>query len=338
MTFGEHLEELRWRLIRAIAAIAVGVTIAFLFRDHITAFFVQPYLLAARWQGTSQYLVALHPTEVFFVVLKLCVLVGVLISSPYAFYQIWAFVAAGLYPRERRIVTRMVPASVILFAVGVAFLFYIVLPVALRVLLSMNTWVPMPEVQPNGFVSLLMGDRAAVATPTTQPSLPNIPILQADPVEPPTGTMWINQNDLRLKIAMDDGQILVSDLHVKDAAMVQSQFDLDQYVSFVTGLAFGFGLGFQVPLVVLLLSRIGIFSARQMAGARKVVVLEVFIAAAIITPTPDIYNLLLLAIPMVLLFEIGLLVARFTEKRYAPLRQSIQDDTSADQDNQRSLG
>lgn len=319
MSFGDHLEELRWRLLKAIAAVAIGVVIAFLVQEQITSFFVAPYRMAARWQGVPSYLIALHPTEVFMVVLKLCALVGVMISSPYAFYQVWAFVAAGLYPRERSMVTRMVPASVVLFIAGVAFMFYVVLPVALRVLMAMNSWVPMPDTQPNWFVRQLMGDRAAVVAPTTQPQLPKFPLVLEDPADPPPGTIWINENDRALKVALGKGQILVSDLRSMDAGMVQSQFDIDQYVSFVVGLAFAFGLGFQVPLVVLLLSRIGIVSASQMAGARRVVILVVFIAAAIITPAPDVWNLTLLAVPMVLLFEIGLLLARRSEKKHPPL-------------------
>jgi sec-independent protein translocase protein TatC len=322
MTFGEHLEELRWRLIKAVSAIAIGFALAFYFRDAIMAFFVRPYLLAARWEGASQYLIALHPTEVFMTVLKLCALVGILISSPYAFYQIWAFVASGLYPRERSMVTRMVPYSVGLFALGVAFLFYIVLPIALRVLLSMNDWVPTPKGEPNALVSLLMGERTGMAAPTTQPQFPRVPILDADPVSPPASAIWINQNEGKLKIALDAKKILVSDLRVTDASMVESRFDLGEYVSFATGLAFGFGLGFQVPLVVLLLSRIGILSAAQMAGSRKFVILGAFVVGAILTPTPDIYNQLLLTIPMILLFEVGLVAARFSEKRHAPLRQA----------------
>jgi sec-independent protein translocase protein TatC len=322
MTFGEHLEELRWRLLKAVVAVAIGFALSFYFRDTIMAFFVRPYLLAARWEGAPQYLIALHPTEVFMTVLKLCALVGILLSSPYAFYQIWAFVAAGLYPRERSIVTSMVPYSVGLFAAGVAFLFYIVLPIALRVLLSMNNWVPTPTAEPGGLVTLLMGERSGMVAPTTQPEFPKVPILDADPANPPPSAIWINQNEGRLKIALDADKILVSDLRLTDASMVESRFDLGQYVSFATGLAFGFGLGFQVPLVVLLLSRIGIVSAARMARSRKFVIIGAFIAGAVLTPTPDIYNQLLLAIPMLLLFEVGLIVARFSEKRHAPLRQA----------------
>jgi sec-independent protein translocase protein TatC len=334
MTFGEHLEELRWRLMKALAAVAVGIAIAFVFSDPVVAFFVEPYLVAARWQGSPQFLVALHPTEVFMVVMKLCALVGVILSSPYAFYQVWAFVAAGLYPRERRTVTRMVPASVGLFLTGVAFLFYVVLPVALRVLMAMNTWVPMPEGKPNWLVSMLMGPKVTATAPSTQPQISRIPVLAEDPIKPSPGTWWVNQTQLRLKVAIDKDQTVVSDLHVSDAGLVQSQFDVEQYVSFVVGLAFAFGLGFQVPLVVLLLSRIGIVSARQMAGARRVVILVVFIAAAVITPTPDIWNMTLLAVPMILLFEVGLVLARRSEKKHPPLRESLFGSESAEPDSQ----
>ncbi len=330
MTFGEHLEELRWRLIKAVAAVVIGVAAAFLFREWITTFFVQPYLIAARWHGAEQYLVAREPTEVFMVVLKLCLLVGVLISSPYAFYQIWAFVASGLYPRERRLVSRMVPYSVGLFALGVAFLFYIVLPLALRVLLSMNAWVPTPNLnEPNWLVGKLLGQRAGVMAPTSQPApavdFPKVPILDADPVNPPPNSIWVNQNEGRLKVNLGSGQVLVSDLRIKGRAMVESRFDIGRYVSFVTTLAFGFGIGFQVPLVVVLLARIGIVSAAQMASARRFIILGTVIAAAVLTPTPDLYNQMLLAIPMILLFEIGLLVARMSEKKYGSLREGGED-------------
>ncbi len=323
MSFGEHLEELRWRLVKAVAAIGIGIAIAFLFQEQVTAFFVAPFRMAARWQGVPQYLLALHPTEVFMVVLKLCALVGVIISSPYAFYQIWAFIAAGLYPRERKTVTRMVPASVGLFVAGVAFLFYLVLPVALQVLMAMNNWIPAPNTKPSWLVSKLMGDRAAVVAPSTQPSLPHFPVLAEDPADPAPGTVWINRNDMALKVATGKDQVFVSDLRRNDAGMVQSQFDLDQYVSFVVGLGFAFGLGFQVPLVVLLLARIGIVSSSQMAGARRIVILIVFVAAAIITPTPDIYNMTLLALPMILLFEVGLMLVRRSEKKHPPLRETF---------------
>lgn len=322
MTFGEHLEELRWRLLKAILAVAGGCMAAFYFRDAIMTFFVRPYQLAAQWEGAPPYLIALHPTEVFMTVLKVCLLVGILLSSPYAFYQLWAFVAAGLYPRERKVVTSLVPYSVALFAMGVAFLFYIVMPIALRVLLSMNNWVPTPGGQPGRFVSLLMGERPGIVAPTSQPQFPRVPILDADPVDPPPSAIWVNQSEAKLKIAMDGEKVLVSDLHLADASMIESRFDLGQYVSFATSLAFGFGLGFQVPLVVLLLSRVGIVSAAQMSRSRKFVILGAFVAAAVLTPTPDVYNQLLLAIPMLLLFEIGLIVARFSEKRHGSLRET----------------
>lgn len=323
MTLGEHLEELRWRLFRAIGAILAGMLLAFLFSDQIMKIFVQPYLVAARWQGESEYLQALDPAEVVVVILKMSLLVGVLVSSPYAFYQIWAFVAAGLYPRERSVVTRMVPASVGLFAAGVVFLFYIVLPLALKFLLAANSWVPMPSGQPNGVVKLLLGKRegivAVASQPATQPSLlfPEIPILDQDPVSPKPRTTWVNQQEGKLKISLGNDQTLVSDLRARNRSMVESHFNLSGYVSFVTGMSLAFGLTFQVPLVVMLLSRIGLFSAAQMGRARRGVILISLILAAVMAPSPDVYSQLLVAVPMLLLFEIGLLFARMAEKKQA---------------------
>jgi sec-independent protein translocase protein TatC len=331
MTLGEHLEDLRWRLFRAIGAIAIGMLVAFLFSDQIMKIFVQPYLIAARWQGESEYLQALEPAEVVIVILKMSLLVGILISSPYAFYQIWAFVAAGLYPRERRVVTRMVPASVGLFAAGVLFLFYIVLPLALRFLLAANSWVPMPSGQPNSVVKLLLGSREGVVAASTQPvaQFPEIPVLDEDPVNPRPRTVWVNQQEAKLKIFLGKEQTLVSDLHVQNRAMVESHFNLSGYVSFVTGMSLAFGLTFQVPLVVMLLSRVGIVSAAQMGKARRGIILAVLVLAAILSPSPDVYNQLLVAVPMLLLFEIGLFLAGRAEKRNAALSENEQDGGQA---------
>ena len=272
MTFGEHLEELRWRLVKAVGSVAIGFALRLLLPRHDHGL-LRPPVPAGRPLGRpSQYLIALHPTEVFMIVLKICALVGILLSSPYAFYQIWAFVAAGLYPRERSLVTGMVPYSVGLFRCGRG------LPVLHRP--AGGPAGPAEHEQlgahcrrpsPTGIVSLLMGERVGHGrTPTTQPEFPKVPILDADPASPPPSAIWINQNEGKLKIALDAKKILVSDLHLTDASMVESRFDLGEYVSFATGLAFGFGLGFQVPLVVLLLSRIGIVSAAQMAAVPQV--------------------------------------------------------------------
>lgn len=265
------------------------------------------------------------------VILKMSLLVGVLISSPYAFHQIWAFVAAGLYPRERRIVTRMVPASVGLFAAGVVFLFYIVLPIALKFLLAANSWVPMPSGEPNGVVRLLLGKREGVVAVQSQPAVqfPEIPILDADPAEPKPRTAWVNQHEGKLKIALDRDQVLVSDLHVKDRSIVQSHFNLSDYVSFVTGMALAFGLTFQVPLVVMLLSRIGVAPAAKMAKARRIIILVVLVLAALLAPSPDIYSQLLVAVPMLVLFELGLVLARIAERR-AALAERAAAATSGD--------
>lgn len=317
MTFGEHLEELRWRLVRAILGVLIGMAVAFLFRGRIMMFLVEPFVIAARQQGAPERMLALQPPEVFLVVLKMCFIVGLMIASPYALYQIWAFVAAGLYPAERRSVTRLVPASVGLFAAGVAFLFYIVLPLVLRFLLSLNAWVPMPSGEPNPILRLILSEPGRPESTASHPavSLPRIPVLDADPADPEPFSMWVNRGESRLKVFLGDGQWMVADLRpATGLAMVESRFSLRYYISFVTSLAFGFGLGFQVPLVVLFISRVGIATPEQMARARRVIIFSAFVAAAFLTP-PDVTSQILLAVPMILLFEIGLLAAKMSERR-----------------------
>jgi len=280
-------------------------------------FLVEPFVIAARQQGVPERMLALQPPEVFLVVLKMCFIVGLMIASPYALYQIWAFVAAGLYPAERRSVTRFVPASVGLFAAGVAFLFYIVLPLILNFLLSLNAWVPMPSGEPNPILRWIMpesGPAGAVASRPTEP-LSRIPVLDADPADPAPYSMWINRPEARLKVFLGHGQWMVADLRSgPSAAMVESRFGLAYYISFVTSLALGFGLGFQVPLVVLFISWMGIATPAQMARVRRLIIFFAFVAAAFLTP-PDVTSQVLLAVPMILLFEVGLLAARISEKR-----------------------
>jgi len=319
MSFGEHLEELRWRLIRALVAVGVGTVVAFAFSEHVMAFLVRPLVLAMRNRGLSPTLLALQPTEVFVVVLKMSLLTGLIISAPYALYQIWAFVAAGLYPHERRWVTRIFPISVGLFAGGVAFLFYIVLPLVLNFLIGTSQWVPFTTAEPNAVLRRLLPG----TVPTTRPAaedatdLARLPVLSEDPVDPPMYSAWINGPEGRLKVYLGQGRYFTADLQSAERrALVQPGFALSYYISFVTNLALGFGLGFQVPLVVVFLSRVGLVSASEMASGRRYVILLSFVAAAVLTP-PDVASQVLLAVPIIVLFEAGLLAARLMERRRA---------------------
>lgn len=174
-------------------------------------------------------LVVLGPLEGFMIFFMVCIVTGLVIASPWVFYQIWAFIAAGLYKHERRYVLRFLPYSIGLFLAGVLLCFLYVLPYTLKFLLDFNVWLG---------------------------------------IEP------------MLRIA--------------------------DWISFATILPLVFGLCFQTPLIMLILERIGIFSAEVYRANRRYAILIMCIAAAVITPTGDPITMLLLAIPMYALYELGI--------------------------------
>lgn len=140
MTFWDHLEELRFRLIKALLFMAGGFCVAYFFVPYIQDFLIESFFPMERTP-----LAFLAPTEGFVVRLKLALVGGLLIASPGVFYQFWRFVAPGLYPRERRFIIPVVITSTVSFLVGAAFSFF-VLPYATRFFLSFggdkieNTW------------------------------------------------------------------------------------------------------------------------------------------------------------------------------------------------------
>jgi sec-independent protein translocase protein TatC len=147
MTLGEHLRELRGRLVRAVLALVVAMVGAFFFYEEIWAFARQPFVVAVSRQGNAHAtLQAIKPGEGFFQVAKLCFLAGLVVSSPYVLAQLWGFVAAGLYPSERRIVRLFFPISIGLFLLGCIAAYVLLIPCALAFLIGFDSLI---EVQAN---------------------------------------------------------------------------------------------------------------------------------------------------------------------------------------------
>lgn len=143
MTLGEHLDELRKRILLALLGVAVGVTIAFIFNRQVFQVLFWPLWMGTRGQPPHLYYQTLAST--FVVYFRVCLIFGVIISSPYVIYQLWQFVARGLYESERRVVRRIVLPSAGLFLAGVAFYFVIVSPAVVYFLLDFgNTAYPSP--------------------------------------------------------------------------------------------------------------------------------------------------------------------------------------------------
>ncbi len=183
-------------------------------------------------------LISLAPLETITIYFMICMVSGLVVTSPWVFYQIWAFIAAGLYRHERHYVKKFLPFSLGLFLSGVFLCFFGVLPVTLGFLLQFNVWLG---------------------------------------IEP---TMRITD-----------------------------------WMSFATILPLVFGACFQTPLIMLFLERVGILTADDFRQKRKVAILVMVVAAAILTPGPDVFSQCMLAIPMILLYELGLMMITSNKAR-----------------------
>ncbi len=340
MTLGEHLEELRSRLIRAIIALAIGAAICFIYSDRILGFLCAPIFVILREQGYPAELGFFSPAEAFMISMKVAIIVGVILTAPFSISQIWGFVAAGLYPKERKWVRRFAPTSIVLFFVGAGFLHLIVSPILYRFLLgyqndlpNMSNWVP----------SWLLGThRSAMdvehadtqwptlfptSHPTTTPAVESedpwplwtrVPAFLEDPPNPPEGMFWLNRAEHRIHIRFGKEVYYLSSgglTRISQGPRLKPDIRISDNIIFMLQLSAVFGIAFQVPVVVSFLAVVRIASVAQMASLRRYVWFGMAIAAAIITPTTDPFGMLLLLAPMVLLYEVGLWVGRILEKR-----------------------
>lgn len=231
-TFISHLVELRNRLLLAIGAVfAVFLCLVFWAKD-LYALLAKP-LLAALPAGGQ--MIATDVVGVFLVPIKVAALVAFVIALPYVLYQMWAFVAPGLYANEKRLVLPLVVASSLLFLIGMSFAYFLVFPTVFDFM-------------------------AKVA---------------------PEGVAWMT--------------------------------DIEKYLSFVMTTFIAFGVTFEVPVVVIVLVRARVISIEKLREIRPYVIVGAFVVGAIITP-PDVVSQFMLAVPLWLLYELGIVLARFVER------------------------
>lgn len=237
----DHLIELRMRLIYSIIAFVVLFFVCFYFAEHIFAFLVRPLaaLMAERHDARMIYTSLL---EGFLTYIKVGLFGALFLSFPVMSTQIWLFVAPGLYKNERRALLPFLIATPILFVMGGALVYYLVMPLAWEFLLGFQT-------------------------PGAQGALP----IEVEP-------------------------------------------KIDQYLSLSMRLIFAFGAAFEMPVLLVLLARVGIVTADGLARKRRYAIVVAFVAAAILTP-PDVISQIGLAIPIVLLYEISIVLARMAERQ-----------------------
>jgi sec-independent protein translocase protein TatC len=297
MTIGEHLEELRRRMILALIGFAVALTLCLIFAGDVVGVFCAPLVSAMAERNLDPKLIYTSLGDGFMTYIKIGLICAFTLASPWIAYQLWQFVAAGLYPDERKYVTRYLPLSLVLLASGMLFVYFFILPWTIQFFIDFNSGFSLPG-------------SASHSTPTTLPTdsvLPMAPMLPGDPVEAAPGHFWFNTLESRLKIMIAPGDVRA--LTFRPTNLLTPELKLPEYIELVVGMLLAFGLSFQLPLIVLALERIGIVELTGLRSARRYVYFGLVIAAAIITPGQDIPSLVGLTIPLILLYELGIFLA-----------------------------
>jgi sec-independent protein translocase protein TatC len=228
-----HLVELRDRLIKTLIGVVIVLLCLFPFANEIYSFLAKPLL---KHLPESSTMVAIDVASPFLTPFKLVMLLAIVLTIPWILYQLWAFIAPGLYKHEKRFVLPLLTSSSILFYLGMVFAYFVVFPLVF------------------GFFTKVTPEGVAVMT------------------------------------------------------------DISRYLDFVTKLFIAFGVAFEVPVLTFVLIMTGVTTVEALSGARSYVIVAAFVVGMLLTP-PDVISQVLLAIPVWLLFELGLLMSKIVKKR-----------------------
>jgi sec-independent protein translocase protein TatC len=299
MSFGDHLDELRRRLIYAMLTVLPIFILCVVFGNQLLEFLLTPAKAQLRAANLPGSFIVTNPLEAFTAWIKVAFVITLVIGVPAILLQLWLFVSPGLHSHERRFALFLVPMSLVLSVVGLAFLYYVMLPAMLAFLVNFGAGVGQPR---TALVELPPG-----VAPLIVPSIPG------DPASPPPGALWFNSELAQLRInAAGEGRapVVLGTQLMRDAGISQ-QYRVSEYVSLVFTMSLAFVIGFQTPVVVLLLGWMGIVDRPMLARKRKHAFFSAFVVAAILTPSPDPFSMTLLAFPLYFLYELGLILLRF---------------------------
>lgn len=302
MTIGEHLEELRTRMVRGIIGFVIVLIGCFVFYKDVVWFFCKPLVTTLLSRHINPQLVVDDVGEGFMVVIKITMIVAVAFAAPWILYQLWQFVAAGLYPKERKYVTRYLPLSILLLIGGMVFVYMLVLPWTLQFFVDWNKALPL-RIQSIGDI---IKPNIPGPTGSGHPLLA-VPSFPGDPVNAPDGTLWYDTDTHQLKFSIAGEAQVIS---FNSPNLVAQEYKLSNYMDMVVMMLITFGLSFQLPLVVLALERIGIMPIETLRSGRRVVYFAMVVIAAVITPGDVVTATLALIVPLIGLYELGILLAR----------------------------
>lgn len=312
MPLGDHIDDLRRRLILALTGLLPILVTALVFGRAIIDLLLLPLRQALQSRGLPPVVQVTGPMETFGAYLRVSIAVAVLIGLPWLLYQGWRFAAPGLYAAERRFVYVLAPMSVGLTLASIAFLYFVMMPIVLTFFI--------------GFGQALGGSNPGQAHPPTGMMFPMVPSLHGDPPDPQPGQMWVNTRSQELRVAIAQGRL--PDLEATEpepasasprvrvlgvplalTAGLSQQFRVSEYIKLLFQLTLAMAIAFQTPVVVLLLSWTGLIDPKAMGKHRKYAVLVAAVLGALLTPADPI-SMLALALPLYVLYELGLLIAR----------------------------
>ena len=302
MSMGEHLEELRRRVMLGLVGVVLAGGVCLLFGDQLITLFCRPLIDEMRKANLSPQFVYHELSDGFGVYIKISLICAATIASPWIVYQLWQFVAAGLYPRERKYITKYVPLSIGLLVAAVVFVYYVVLPWTIVFFLKFSDSIPLPK-----------ESASHLATNVPAGGLPTFPVLDGDPASPAAGSAWFNLPENRLKMFLGNGDYRVIPFGPNN--LLTPQLTLPDYIDLVLTTLLTFGLCFQLPLVVLTLVRIGIVPVETLRSGRRFVYFGLVVLAATMTPGDVITAMIALTVPLILLYELGIFLAVWNQPR-----------------------
>lgn len=293
MSIGDHIEDLRKRIIWSIIPPLPLAVLFFLLADPIVRWFLVPLYNVLDKHGLPAHVQVLSPPEFLMVEMKIAIGAAILLAGPWILYQLWKFVSPGLHEHERRFVYFLIPGSAILCVTGLSLMYYIMLPLILDFMVTLAGGVSMPT------ELITLGDSIS---PLTIPLLEELPEIAA------VGDVWVKMPEGVLEVAVPSSDIAMLEtlqLPMNRGSLISQQFQLSSYLGFVLLLMFAIGIAFQLPMVMLLLGWLGIVTPAWLRKNRKYALLILGIISAMITPQ-DAVSMLMMLVPLYLLYELGI--------------------------------